>query len=349
MATYVPSKRATEFIFYIGLESVASAGTFQTNPTLAAGDVKISKDGGALTNLATLPVVTPAGGKLVKVTVSSSETDADNYALVFSDASGGEWKDLIVNVQTAARQIDDLAYPNTSGRGIDVTTGGGVGIDWGNVENPTTTVALTGTTAGLIDNAITAAKIATDAITAAKIADGAIDAATFAAGAITAVVIATDAIDADALADGAITPGTFAANAITNAAVADDVVVGSVAGAVGSVAGNVGGNVNGNVVGSVGSVASPVTAGTVSDKTGYSLTVTPPTAAQIATAVWGFVVEGSLTALAALRIMFAAMSNKSNGGGTASINFRDLADSKNRISATVDADGNRTSVTVDGS
>ena len=53
--------------------------------------------------------------------------------------------------------------------------------------------------------------------------------------------------------------------------------VGSVTGAVGSVTGNVGGNVVGSVgsvTGSVGSVASPVTAGTVNDKTGFSLTPT---------------------------------------------------------------------------
>jgi hypothetical protein len=46
------------------------------------------------------------------------------------------------------------------------------------------------------------------------------------------------------------------------------------------------GNITGNLSGSVGSVTSPVTAGTVSDKTGYSLAVAPPTTAQIADAVW---------------------------------------------------------------
>ena len=49
---------------------------------------------------------------------------------------------------------------------------------------------------------------------------------------------------------------------------------------------NLTGNITGNLSGSVGSVTSPVTAGTVSDKTGYSLAVTPPTSAQIADAVW---------------------------------------------------------------
>lgn len=125
MATYVPAKRATELIFYMGLVS-QSTGQFQTNPTLASGDVKISKDGGALANLATLPAVTPAASKMVKVTVSSTEMTADNVTLVFSDAAGDEWDEVIVNIQTAARQIDDLAFPTTSGRSIDVSATGEV-------------------------------------------------------------------------------------------------------------------------------------------------------------------------------------------------------------------------------
>lgn len=66
------------------------------------------------------------------------------------------------------------------------------------------------------------------------------------------------------------TPGSAVNLSGTTVAVAGSVsgAVGSVAGAVGSVTGNVGGN----VAGSVGSVTAPVTAGTVSDKTGYSLT-----------------------------------------------------------------------------
>jgi hypothetical protein len=108
MATYVPAKRATELIFYMGLVS-QSTGQFQVNPTLAAGDVKVSKDGGALANLTTLPAVTPAAGKMVKVTVSSTEMTADNVTLVFSDAAGAEWDDVIINIQTAVQQIDELA------------------------------------------------------------------------------------------------------------------------------------------------------------------------------------------------------------------------------------------------
>jgi hypothetical protein len=47
--------------------------------------------------------------------------------------------------------------------------------------------------------------------------------------------------------------------------------------------------------------------------------------------------------------MLAALAGKSAGGGTATITMRDQADTKNRISATVDASRNRTAVTIDGS
>jgi len=57
--------------------------------------------------------------------------------------------------------------------------------------------------------------------------------------------------------------------------------------------GNLTGNVGGNVVGSVASVTAGVTVTTNNDKTGYSLTVTPPTAAQVATAVWQDLLAGT--------------------------------------------------------
>lgn len=146
MTTYFPAKKGAEFITYIGLPSVASTNIFQANPTIAAGDFKVSIDGGALANLTTLPAVTPASSKMVKITLSASETNGDNITVICSDAAGGEWKDVLFNVQTSARQIDDLCYPTTSGRSLDVTATGAAGIDWGNVENLTTSNALTGTT-----------------------------------------------------------------------------------------------------------------------------------------------------------------------------------------------------------
>jgi hypothetical protein len=50
-----------------------------------------------------------------------------------------------------------------------------------------------------------------------------------------------------------------------------------------------------------------------------------------------------------IKLMFSVLTGKSSGGGTATLVFRDVADTKNRISCTVDADGNRTAVgTRDG-
>jgi hypothetical protein len=121
MATYVPAKRGVEYIFYVSLVQQADTKLLQGTPTLAAGDVTISKDGGAFANLTTLPTVTPAAGKSVKVTVSATEMTADNVLIVFSDAAGAQWCDLSINIQTAARQIDDLATPTNITAGTITT------------------------------------------------------------------------------------------------------------------------------------------------------------------------------------------------------------------------------------
>lgn len=125
MATYTPPKRATAWIGYISLSSAAVASNLQANPTLAAGDVKVSIDGGAFANLTTLPAVTPAAGIAVKVQLSASEMTGDNIFVVFVDQTATkEWCDYSFTLQTAARQIDDLAYPATSGRSMVVDAAG---------------------------------------------------------------------------------------------------------------------------------------------------------------------------------------------------------------------------------
>lgn len=79
------------------------------------------------------------------------------------------------------------------------------------------------------------------------------------------------------------------------------------------------------------------------DKAGYGLS------AASVDAILDEVVEGTLTLRQIVRITLAALVGESNGGGTGTINFRDQADTKNRISASVDSNRNRTAVTVDGS
>ena len=79
----------------------------------------------------------------------------------------------------------------------------------------------------------------------------------------------------------------------------------------------------------------------VGDKTGYALS------AAGVQAVWDYAVEGSMTAVQAVRGMFAALLNKLSGADTTTVVIRDAADTKARITATCDGNGNRTAVTTD--
>lgn len=108
MATMIPPQKNVEYIFYVGLVSQVNTKLLQNNPTLAAGDVLVSTDGGATSNLDTLPAVTPASSDIVKVTVSTTEMNGDNIIIVFSDVAGSEWCDLIVNIQTSAQSLDTI-------------------------------------------------------------------------------------------------------------------------------------------------------------------------------------------------------------------------------------------------
>jgi len=52
----------------------------------------------------------------------------------------------------------------------------------------------------------------------------------------------------------------------------------------------------------------------------------------------------SINLTGAIKLLLSVLTGESFGGGTDTVGFRDLQDTKNRISATVDTDGNRTAV-----
>jgi hypothetical protein len=104
----VPPVSGEAFTFYVTLTSQANTNIFQVNPTLAIGDVTVSTDGGALNNITTLPVVTPAGGKQVQVDLSIAEMTGDVIGVLFSDVAGNEWQDLYIEILTDAQQIGDI-------------------------------------------------------------------------------------------------------------------------------------------------------------------------------------------------------------------------------------------------
>jgi hypothetical protein len=135
------------------------------------------------------------------------------------------------------------------------------------------------------------------------------------AGLITAAAIATGAIDADALAADAVTE--IAAGVPTAAAIADAVW------------------------------DEPTEDHQTEDTFGRNISLI--NGANIAAGVWAAAIDGSTTAAESMRLQNAALAGKASGMGTTTATFRNLADSKDRIVATVDEDGNRTALTLDAS
>jgi hypothetical protein len=60
------------------------------------------------------------------------------------------------------------------------------------------------------------------------------------------------------------------------------------------------------------------------------------------------VIEGSTTLRQSVRLQNAVLLGKVSGAGTGTETFRDIGDTKDRVISTVDANGNRTAVTLDG-
>lgn len=79
----------------------------------------------------------------------------------------------------------------------------------------------------------------------------------------------------------------------------------------------------------------------LTDKAGFSLS-----AAGI-DSICDEVMEGTITMRQAMRLLVAVLGGKSSGGGTATLIFRDSGDGTDRVTATVDANGNRTAMTLD--
>lgn len=102
-APWNPPVRAEDFEFSVCLEDYVNTGLFKANPTLAAGDVTISKDGGAFANLASLPTVAPASGRQVVAVLTGTEMTADKVVVVFHDQTvPPEWCDTAVTILTSA-------------------------------------------------------------------------------------------------------------------------------------------------------------------------------------------------------------------------------------------------------
>jgi hypothetical protein len=100
-APYNPPVKNEDFIIRISLAGMSAAGSFAANPPIAAGDFKVDKDGAGLNDLATLPVVDPAGSVLVKIALSATEMNADVVTIVGVDQTSPKaWADFVLSIPT---------------------------------------------------------------------------------------------------------------------------------------------------------------------------------------------------------------------------------------------------------
>lgn len=103
MANSNPPVKGQAFEIRIALQDFDLPGVFQVNPTIAAGDFKVDKDGAGLNNLATLPSVSPAGSVLVLISLSATEMDGDDISVVCIDqTSPPEWGSTVLPILTTA-------------------------------------------------------------------------------------------------------------------------------------------------------------------------------------------------------------------------------------------------------
>jgi len=117
-------KKNVAYILYFSLIDATDPGTFKANPTIAAGDFKVSIDGGAFANLATLPVVEPAGSIVVKVSLSAGEMNGAKILVQCIDAAGGEWNNLLVFIDTDVVNMEDIVRSETPANTLNVSASG---------------------------------------------------------------------------------------------------------------------------------------------------------------------------------------------------------------------------------
>lgn len=122
--------------------------------------------------------------------------------------------------------------------------------------------------------------------------------------------------------------------------------VGSVTGAVGSVTGNVGGSVASVATGGIAAVsfaAGAIDAAAIAANAIGASEVN----ADVIDEIWDELIgDSTVTARQAMKAFMASLAGKLSGAATTTVLIRNVADDVNRITATVDADGNRSAVTL---
>ncbi len=301
-----------------------------------------------------------SGVVYVMITTSAAAPSPSEFILVAYDQLNATSLGL-TNLDAA---ITSRLAPTVATRTLDVTATGAAGIDWANVEAPTTTLALTGTTIA------TTQKVDVETIKTNPVVNGGTitfpTTATLASTTnITAgtVTTATNVTTVNGLAAGVITATSIAANAFAAAKFAADFFTAIItaiwtdaATRVLTAATNLTTalatptNITAGTITTVTNLTNAPTNGDLTAAMKTSVTAAVPTAIANADALLdrADAVEVGLTPRQEMRLTAAASAGKLSGAPAGPIVIRNaVADSKDRITATVDGSGNRTAVVTD--
>ncbi len=131
-------------------------GSILTNPTIAAGDFKISVGGAALANLTNLPSVNPAASGSVELVLTAAETNADRVVIIWKDQTlPAEWEDGTLSI-SPSEPITDLALIRKAmlnKREIDANTNTEIIYDDDGM-TPLVTITHSEDTAGIITQSV---------------------------------------------------------------------------------------------------------------------------------------------------------------------------------------------------
>jgi len=122
-------KKNVAYTFYVSVLDSALSGKFKANPTIAAGDFKVSTDGGAYANLATLPTVEPAGSISVKISLSADEMNGTKIQVQCIDVADAEWNDQLIFIDTDDVNLDDIVRSTTPANTLNVSAAGLADVD----------------------------------------------------------------------------------------------------------------------------------------------------------------------------------------------------------------------------
>ena len=123
MSSIPPKKGVAHQTSLIGLVSYANTKIYLVSPTMTAGDITVIGDRGTAANITNLPTVDGTMNTRVLISLTAAEMNFDEVSVKFHSAAG-LYCDFGFEIFTSARQIDDLAFPQTSGRSLAVGTGG---------------------------------------------------------------------------------------------------------------------------------------------------------------------------------------------------------------------------------